>query len=129
MTHHLKNYRAGHKKQSGVTLMGLLVVSALLIFFALLGMKIVPPYMEFLSVQKVLKSMQQEPLDTMSTSDIRKSFDKRASVAYISVIKGADLSVEKSTAGTVITVDYQVIEPIAGNLSVLIDFSARSDSK
>jgi Tfp pilus assembly protein PilE len=129
MTNHLKNYRVDHKTQKGVTLLGLVVVSALLIVVALVGMKVVPAYMEFLSVKKVLSAMKQEPLDTMSASDIKKSFDKRANVAYISVVKGSDLTIEKTSSGTAVNVEYQVIKPIAGNISVLIDFSTQGNAK
>jgi hypothetical protein len=125
MTNHLKNYRADHKTQDGFTLTGLVLVSALLIVVALVGMKVVPAYMEFLSVKKVLSAMKQEPLDSMSASEIKKSFDKRATIAYISVVKGSDLTIEKTSAGTTVDVEYQVIKPIAGNVSVLIDFSTR----
>lgn len=124
--HSLKNLRTDHKTQQGVTLTGLIVTSALLIILALVGMKVVPAYMEFLSVKKVLTSMKQEPLDTMSVNDIQRSFDKRATIAYISVVKGSDLMIDKTTAGTTVNVEYQVIKPIVGNLSVLIDFSTQN---
>jgi Tfp pilus assembly major pilin PilA len=129
MTNNLKNYRVDHKTQNGFTLTGLVVISALLIVIALVGMKVVPAYMEFLSVKKVLTAMKQEPLDTMSKSEIMKSFDKRANIAYISVVKGSDLTIEKTSTGTVVNVEYQVIRPIAGNLSVLIDFSTANNPK
>jgi hypothetical protein len=45
------------------------------------------------------------------------------------VVKGADLTIEKTTAGTAVNLEYQVIKPIAGNLSVLLDFSTASDAK
>jgi Tfp pilus assembly major pilin PilA len=129
MTNNLKNYRVDHKTQNGFTLTGLVVISALLIVIALVGMKVVPAYMEFLSVKKVLTAMKQEPLDTMSKNEIMKSFDKRANIAYISVVKGSDLTIEKTSTGTAVNVEYQVIRPIAGNLSVLIDFSTADNPK
>lgn len=125
MTHHLKNYRNNYKKQNGVTLLGLMMVSVVVIVFALVGMKVVPAYMEFLSVKKVLSTMKQEPLAEMSDRDIRTSFDKRASIAYISVVKGSDLIIEKNGDSKELIMEYQVIKPIAGNISVLIDFSTR----
>ena len=125
MTHCLKNYRNNYKKQNGVTLLGLMLVSVVVIVFALVGMKVVPAYMEFLSVKKVLSTMKQEPLAEMSDKDIRTSFDKRASIAYISVVKGSDLIIEKNGDSKVLVMEYQVIKPIAGNISVLIDFSTR----
>ncbi len=125
MTHCLKNYRNNYKKQNGVTLLGLMLVSVVVIVFALVGMKVVPAYMEFLSVKKVLSTMKQEPLAEMSDKDIRTSFDKRASIAYISVVKGSDLIIEKNGDKKELVMEYQVIKPIAGNISVLIDFSTR----
>ena len=125
MTHCLKNYRNNYKKQNGVTLLGLMLVSVVVIVFALVGMKVVPAYMEFLSVKKVLSTMKQEPLAEMSEKDIRTSFDKRASIAYISVVKGSDLIIEKNGDKKELVMEYQVIKPIAGNISVLIDFSTR----
>lgn len=125
MTQCLKNYRNNYKKQNGVTLLGLMMVSVVVIIFALVGMKVVPAYMEFLSVKKVLSTMKQEPLAEMSDKEIRTSFDKRASIAYISVVKGSDLIIEKNGDKKDLIMEYQVVKPIAGNISVLIDFSTR----
>ncbi len=125
MTQCLKNYRNNYKKQNGVTLLGLMMVSVVVIIFALVGMKVVPAYMEFFSVKKVLSTMKQEPLAEMSDKEIRTSFDKRASIAYISVVKGSDLIIEKNGDKKDLIMEYQVVKPIAGNISVLIDFSTR----
>lgn len=125
MTQCLKNYRNNYKKQNGVTLLGLMIVSVVVIIFALVGMKVVPAYMEFLSVKKVLSTMKQEPLAEMNDKEIRNSFDKRASIAYISVVKGSDLIIEKNGDKKDLIMEYQVVKPIAGNISVLIDFSTR----
>ena len=41
-----------------------------------------------------------------------------------------DLSIDKNSSGeTVVSVQYQVTKPLAGNISVLLDFSASSDGK
>ena len=125
MTQCLKNYRNNYKKQNGVTLLGLMIVSVVVIIFALVGMKVVPAYMEFFSVKKVLSTMKQELLAEMSDKEIRTSFDKRASIAYISVVKGSDLIIEKNGDKKDLIMEYQVVKPIAGNISVLIDFSTR----
>lgn len=115
------------KKQGGATLLGMLIVGAMVVFVALIVMKITPAYTEFMSVKKLLTAMQQEPLSGMSNQEIKSSFDRRANIAYVDVVKGSDLNIEKGTNGeTVLTVDYQVVKPIMGNISVLIDFSARS---
>jgi len=118
------------KKQQGATLLGMLIVGAFVVFVALIVMKVTPAYIEFMSVKKVLKAMQSESLGTMSNKEIKDSFEKRASVAYVETVKGSDLVIEKTPDGNaVVSVSYEVVKPIMGNVSVLIDFSARSDGK
>lgn len=118
------------KKQQGATLLGMLIVGAFVVFAALVVMKVAPAYIEFMSVKKVLKAMQGESLGTMTNKEIKDSFEKRASVAYVETVKGSDLVIEKTPDGSaVVSVSYEVVKPIMGNVSVLIDFSARSDGK
>jgi hypothetical protein len=41
-------------------------------------------------------------------------------------VKSSDLIIDKDSAGvTVATVRYQVVEPLFGNLSILLDFSTQ----
>ncbi|MDO9051061.1 MAG: DUF4845 domain-containing protein [Methylotenera sp.] len=118
------------KTQSGATLLGMLIVGAMVAFVALIIMKMVPAYTEYFSVKQALKAMKQESLSTMSNKEISNSFDRRASTGYIEVVKGSDLIIEKTAGGdTVVLVEYQVVKPVIANVSVLIDFSASSESK
>lgn len=122
--------KKGVKKQQGATLLGMLIVGAMIVFVALVVMKMVPAYTEFMSVKKVLQAMKQESLSTMSHQEIRTSFDRRASTAYVETVKGSDLSIEKGIGdNTIISVEYQVVKPIMGNVSVLLDFSASTEGR
>jgi|APLak6261684727_1056160.scaffolds.fasta_scaffold00497_6 hypothetical protein len=119
-----------HKRQGGATLLGMLVIGILIVFVAIVVMNVVPAYTEFFVVKKALHDMQKKSLSNMSRSEIVQSFDKRAAIDSIESIKGSDLNIEKSEGGeTIVTVDYQVVKPIMGNVSVLINFSASSDRK
>ncbi|OIR02884.1 hypothetical protein GALL_150920 [mine drainage metagenome] len=118
------------KKQGGATLIGMVIVAAALIFAAIVVMKMVPSYIEYFSVKKVLQAMGRESLSNMSKKEIMDSFDKRSSTAYVDVITGKDLIIEKNDAGeTVVSAQYQVVKPIVANVSVLLDFNASSDEK
>lgn len=119
-----------HKNQKGATLIGMLIIGSMVVFVALIVMKMTPAYTEYFSVKKVLQAMKQESLSSMSKKEIMDSFDRRASTSYIDVVQGRDLNIEKGAGGeTVVTVDYQVVKPIIANVSVLIEFKARSDSR
>lgn len=129
MQHDQTKSQGHHKSQRGATFLGMLFVGAMVAFVALIVMKMVPAYTEFFSVKKVIKAMKEEPLGTMSKKEIMDSFDKRASIAYIESVKGSDLDIEKGAEDeAVVSVEYQIVKPIMGNVSVLIDFSARSDN-
>ena len=114
-------------KQQGMTFIGLVLVIAAVIFLAVIGMKVVPSYIEFFSVKKIIKSISSDPkFNEMSKQDIIKSFDKGADIGYVTVIKGSDLVIEKSSTGNIVSATYQVVTPIVANASVLLDFNTSS---
>ena len=119
--------RAINLKQSGMTFIGLVLVIAAIVFLAIIGMKVVPAYIEFSSVKSAIKYIANNAaFATMSKKEIASAFDKSASTGYITVIKGADLIIEKNATGNVVTADYQVTLPIVANASILLDFNATS---
>ncbi len=118
------------KQQRGATLIGMVFVSGAIVFLALIAMKIFPAYQEFYSVKTVIRAMNKEQLSEMSKKEIMNSFDKRADTSYVSVIQSSDLTIDKNSAGeTVVSAQYQVVKPLFGNVSVLLDFATSSDGK
>jgi Tfp pilus assembly protein PilE len=109
------------KQQHGMTFIGLVLIIAAIVFFAVLAMKVAPPYMEFMSVKNAIKKAASSA-DVTNKKDVASAFDRSAAVDNISVVKGADLTV----ANGVISAQYQVVVPIVGNASVLLDFNATS---
>ena len=74
--------------------------------------------------------MNKDSLSDMSKKEIQDSFDKRANTSYITVIKGTDLVMGKNSSGeTTVAAQYQVITPLFGNISVMMDFNASADGK
>ena len=118
------------KKQAGATLLGMLFVGAMLFFVAVIAMKIFPAYQEYFSVKTVIRAMNKESLNDMSKKEIQDSFNKRADTSYVTVIHGSDLIIDKNSSGeTTVSAQYQVITPLFGNISVMIDFNASADGK
>jgi hypothetical protein len=112
------------KKQEGMTFIGLVLVIAALIFLAIIGMKVVPAYIEFFGVKKIINNIGRDPkFNEMSKQDIMTAFDKGADIGYVKVIKGSDLVITKGDSGNVVSATYQVVTPIAANASVLLDFN------
>jgi len=124
------NTYISYKKQAGATFIGMLFVGAAVVLVALIAMKVFPAYQEYFSVKTVIKALNKEPLSSMSKKEIQDSFNRRADTGYVDVVSGSDLTIDKNGAGeTVVSVQYQVIKPLFGNVSVLIDFETSADGK
>ena len=90
--------------QRGLSMIGFLFVAVVLIFVAMLAMKLVPAYIEFFSVKKILAAMGQDSsLRSKSNAEIRSDFSKRADASYVEVVQPSDLTIERSSAGTVVS--------------------------
>jgi len=107
---------------------GFLFVAAVLVAVAMLAMKLVPAYIEFFSVKKILATMGQESdLRSKSNAEIRSDFTRRANVGYVTVVKPEDLSIDRSGGVPVVSVDYEFRTKLVGNASLVVDFSASTD--
>jgi len=120
--------RPMQSKQRGLTMFGFLFVAIVLVAVAMLAMKLVPAYIEFFSVKKILATMGQESeIRSKSNAEIRSDFAKRASAGYVTVVKPEDLSIDRSGGAPVISAEYEFRTRLVGNVSLVVDFSTSSD--
>lgn len=116
-------------KQRGVSMLGFMFMSVAVIIIAMLAMKLVPAYLEFFSVKKILNSMGQDnETKSMSNNEIRSSFSKRANVGYVTVVKPEDLAVDRSGGNLVISTEYEYRTKLVANISLVVDFKATSNT-
>jgi hypothetical protein len=124
----MQRIRTPKHSQRGLTMFGFLFVAIVFVAIAMLAMKLVPAYIEFFSVKKILNTMGQEAgLKSMSNADIRSDFSRRASVGYVTVVKPEDISIDRRGGAPVVSAEYVFRTPLVGNVSLVVDFSARSD--
>ena len=115
------------RKQRGVSLGGLLVVSALLIVVALVGFKLLPSYIEYFTVQRIVRDISHAPdMRGASVADVQRAFDRRAQIDNVNAVKGTDLEIEKQGDRFEITATYSVRVPLFANVSACLDFEAAS---
>ena len=116
-------------KQRGVSMLGFMFMSVAVIIIAMLAMKLVPAYIEFFSVKKILNAMGQDSeTKSMSNNEIRRSFAKRADVGYVTVVKPEDLAVDRSGGDKVISTEYEYRTKLVANISLVVDFKATSNT-
>ncbi|MTV37763.1 DUF4845 domain-containing protein [Duganella radicis] len=107
------------KRQDGISLVGLIVVLALLGMVLVLGLKIVPTYTEYRAIQNAIVTAKN---GGGSVVDIQKSFDASAVAGYISSISGRDLIIEKIDGQTEISFAYEKKIPLVGPASLLLEY-------
>lgn len=118
------------KKQQGATVVGMLFIAGMVGVVLILAAKLVPAYIEFMSVKKVLNSMATSgDLKTMSPKELQASFFKRADISDVKSVKPEDLTVSREGNESVIAVEYSIKVPVVANISAWIDFSASSSAK
>jgi hypothetical protein len=110
-------------RQTGVSLGGLLFGGIVLIFVALLGMKLAPSYIEYFNAKKAITSIAQNRQE-MSPADMRKSFEARAAIDDITTISSADIEVTREGGLPVLSFAYRKEIRLFSNVSVCIDFAA-----
>ena len=107
--------------QRGLSLVGLIFVGGVLFFVALLGMKVVPTYLEYFTIQRHLKELARES-EGSTPGDLKGTFDKRATIDDITSVNGEDLEFVKSGEGYDITLTYAKKVELFGPVSLCFDF-------
>jgi Domain of unknown function (DUF4845) len=109
-------------KQSGVSLTGLIITLALLGFFAVMAAKLMPAYIEYFTVKKMLATMEQSGQTQGSVRDIRRAYDTRNAIEDVKAVKGEDLEITKEGGETVLTATWSTKVPLVSNASACLDF-------
>ncbi|MEY4729159.1 MAG: hypothetical protein RL020_317 [Pseudomonadota bacterium] len=118
------------KKQKGMGFLGTLLVVVAGIMIVVTGLRVAPAYIEYFAVKSILRTMASSAeVQGGNPKEIRSAFDKRASMDNIGSIKGEDLDINKVGSDTVVSANYTVKTPLAGNASLVIDFSASTSRK
>lgn len=112
------------KSQRGVTLISLIMILGFIGFVALLILKIGPIYMDHSKVSGALAKLKEVPgIENQSDFQIRDGLRKQFGVNYVYDVKPEDVQITKSGGYLKVTIEYEVVKPIMGNLSVLVEFN------
>lgn len=116
-----------HNRQRGLTLIGFVVVLALLGFFAYVGMKLFPVYTEYYSVVQAMKGVQSEPgVSEMSPARIEDLLFRRFYISYVESVKPENVRVQRKE-GLTLNVKYEVRRPLIYNLDFVASFDKTVD--
>jgi Tfp pilus assembly major pilin PilA len=94
--------------ERGMTVIGMLLLIIVIAFVALIGMKVVPMYIQYFSIKSTIESIRKEPqVAQMSAQDIQTAIQKRFDIGYVDNIQARDLKIRNERNGRVIDLMYE----------------------
>lgn len=114
-------------KQHGLSFSGFMFGVFVLVLASIFGLKLIPAYMRDARIKNIFIMIASDPeMQKATPRDIRLSFSKRAEIDDIKVIKAEDIEIAKNGERLVLSASYPVLIPLAGNVSLYLDFNPSS---
>ena len=111
------------RTQSGMTLIGFILVLAVAGVFIYMGMKLIPMYSEYYAVKQAMKELSQESgISQNDPGKIKDLFFRRLYISYSDNVKPENVKLARRDAGYLMTVDYEVRRPLIANIDVVGHF-------
>ncbi len=112
------------RKDSGLTLLGFLIVLSVVLFFAYAGMRVVPMYLEYHALGNALELLQNDPgSKSLTPAKIKQKIQMSLWASYASDnIKDNNVRISKTSEGVRVRVAYEVRKPFLGNIDIIGSF-------
>lgn len=110
-----------HKHNSrGASLLGLVIVGALLAYLVIIGAQVVPSVSEYLAIRKTVHTIVR---DENTVAGVRAAFDRSADAGYIFSLRGKDLSVSKDGDEMRVSFAYNKEFPLGGPVYLVVKYA------
>ena len=106
---------------------GFIFTAFLLVICAIFGFRLIPAYIQDATINSTFNEISRDPsMQNATPHDIMNSFDRHSSVDDITAIKSSDIVISSNGATPVLSASYSVRIPVAGNISLLLEFNPSS---
>ena len=115
---------SNRQRESGLSIIGFMFVAAVVVIAVMIGFRMVPAYIEWMTVQKILAKTLEDSKQGFTLYQFRRDFDLKASADYIDSVRGSDVEVAKEGNELVATASWTRTLHLIGNVSLLLEFEA-----
>lgn len=115
------------KRQSGMTLISLLIVGSLAMACLIVGFKLVPVYNEFFAVKKAFTKVVSNTDPSSPATAFRTSFARFAQIDDISSVDPQTIAVSKDNGKVSLQVAYRREVHLFANIGLYLDFDVSSN--
>lgn len=115
------------RRQRGLSFLGLIALVGILGFASVMGLKLIPIYMDAWKIDGAMKAVINDPqIHEWSRKEVLDSMLKRLDIDSVDAVNYSNykesLTVTKKGKTTTINVYYRVETPLIGNLSIVAEF-------
>lgn len=107
--------------QRGMTGIGWLIVLALIGFFVLLALRMVPAYLDYFKVVSTLEALEEES-GFSSPAEIRRLLERRFDVSFVSNITPQEVEIKPAGNKFSVKASYEKREHIISNVYIVMEF-------
>ncbi|MDX2464502.1 MAG: DUF4845 domain-containing protein [Porticoccus sp.] len=116
------------KKQQGISLLGGLILLAVVGFFLTAAFKVAPLYLDNSFIRAAIASLVQEDVHGMTDGDIRRKLSSQFDINNIRDVDTKEVKVVRQKTHTVVSLDYEKRVNFMGNVDVVVRFENSYDS-
>jgi hypothetical protein len=114
-------------QQRGMSFGGFIFGAFLLVICVIFGFRLIPAYIEDATINSTFREIAHDPsMQNATAQDIRASFDRRSAIDDLTAIKTSDIVISSDGGMPVLSASYTVKIPVAGNISLLLEFNPSS---
>lgn len=111
------------RRQEGLSLISLVVLLVVLGLVAVIGMKVLPTFVEY---RAALSAVKKASANGKTVPEIQRAFDRSATIDDITTISGKDLDITKTNDDIVVAFAYTKKIELFGPVSLTIDYAGSS---
>ena len=114
-------------RQRGLTILGFLLVAAVVVIFAMVGFRVIPSYIEYHSVRRALDdTMRSGTADPNNPAAFRSELTRRLQTSYVEEVKATDVILQRSGSQVTAELAWERRLHMFGNMYILLEFEATS---
>ncbi len=111
-------------RQRGMTMLGILLIVAVVGAWLYAGIRLTPKYLEYMRVASTLEKVRDEYESNPGTTEfmLRKAVERQFDIEMVEVITSNDIEINKDGSIFTMRAAYEDTVPLAGNVSFLVQF-------
>ena len=115
-------------KQGGASFLSWIVIAAMVSAIGLIAARLAPAYVDYRTICTLIDALPADKVHTMTKTEIRDSLQKRFLINNIRDLdSGQIIDIDHKRDHTVLTLKYEVRQPLIYNISIVVAFDREFD--